>query len=137
MARDKLFFRKTGQLNKKGVPEVGLWVQAIWSTVLCLSGTYSQLLDYVIFAALIFNILTISAVFVLRFRKPELARPYKTIGYPIIPAIYIILCVFIEIILLMYKPLYTWPGLIIVLTGVPVYYLWKYPSKIIARLNKN
>jgi APA family basic amino acid/polyamine antiporter len=133
MAQDKLFFSKAGQLNAKGVPEVGLWVQAIWSTFLCLSGSYSQLLDYVIFAALIFNILTIFAVFVLRFRKPELERPYKTIGYPVIPAIYIILCLFIEIILLMYKPLFTWPGLIIVLSGVPAYYLWKYHRRIIAK----
>jgi basic amino acid/polyamine antiporter, APA family len=133
MAQDKLFFSKAGQLNAKGVPEVGLWVQALWSTFLCLSGSYSQLLDYVIFAALIFNILTIFAVFVLRFRKPELERPYKTIGYPVIPAIYIVLCLFIEIILLMYKPLFTWPGLIIVLSGVPAYYLWKYHGKIIAK----
>jgi len=133
MACDKLFFNKAGQLNQKGVPEVGLWVQAIWSTILCLSGSYSQLLDYVIFAALIFNILTISAVFVLRFRKPEMERPYKTIGYPVIPAFYIILCLFIEIILLMYKSSYTWPGLIIVLAGIPVYYLWKYHRKIMAK----
>jgi basic amino acid/polyamine antiporter, APA family len=135
MAHDRLFFNKVGQLNDKGVPEVGLWVQAVWSTVLCLSGSYSQLLDYVIFAALIFNILTISAVFVLRFRKPELERPYKTIGYPVIPAIYIFLCIFFEIILLVYKPLYTWPGLIIVLAGVPVYFLWKYNTKIIASIS--
>jgi APA family basic amino acid/polyamine antiporter len=137
MARDKLFFNKAGHLNQKGVPSVGLWVQALWSTILCLSGTYSQMLDYVIFAALIFNILTIFAVFVLRYRKPDIERPYKTVGYPLIPAVYIALCVFIEIILLMYKPLFTWPGLIIVLTGVPAYYFWKYHRRILGGLYKS
>lgn len=126
MACDGIFFRGVTKLNKKGVPAVSLWVQAIWSTILCLSGTYSQLLDYVIFAALIFNILVIFSVFVLRKRRPDMERPYKTIGYPVIPLIYIAICLLIEVILLMYKPKYTWPGLIIVLTGVPVYYLWKY-----------
>jgi APA family basic amino acid/polyamine antiporter len=79
----------------------------------------------VIFAALIFNILTITAVFVLRYRRPYIDRPYKTIGYPVIPAMYIILCIIIEAILLIYKPLYSWPGLIIVIAGIPVYYVWR------------
>jgi APA family basic amino acid/polyamine antiporter len=125
MACDRIFFRNVTRLNTKGVPAVGLWMQAIWSTVLCLSGTYSQLLDYVIFAALIFNILTISSVFVLRIRRPDMERPYKTIGYPVVPIIYILVCFVIEIVLLIYKPTFTWPGLIIVTTGIPVYYFWK------------
>jgi APA family basic amino acid/polyamine antiporter len=130
MATDRLFFKKASILNDKGVPGVGLWVQAGWSTILCLSGSYSQLLDYVIFAALIFNILIITAVFVLRYKKPDVERSYKTFGYPVIPGIYIILCLSIEVILLIYKPLYTWPGLLIVLTGVPVYYIWKYKNEV-------
>lgn len=134
MAEDGLFFKKAAVLNKRDVPAVGLWVQAFWSTLLCLSGTYSQLLDYVIFAALIFNILTISAVFVFRFKRPDEERPYKTLGYPIIPGIYIVLCIFIEIVLLLYKPEYTWRGLIIVVTGIPVFYLWKY--KLVSRAFK-
>jgi APA family basic amino acid/polyamine antiporter len=129
MACDGIFFRGVTRLNNKGVPAVGLWVQAIWSTVLCLSGTYSQLLDYVIFAALIFNILVVFSVFVLRWRRPDMERPYKTIGYPVIPLVYIAICFLIEVILLMYKPRFTWPGLIIVMAGVPVYYLWKYYDK--------
>ena len=137
MACDGVFFNNVTKLNKYGVPGVSLWVQAIWSTVLCLSGTYSQLLDYVIFAALIFNILTILAVFVLRFKRPDLERPYKTLGYPVIPAIYIGLCVFIEIVLLIYKPAYTWPGLIIVMAGIPIYYLWKYHHRIFKGLMRN
>jgi basic amino acid/polyamine antiporter, APA family len=126
MACDGIFFKNVTHLNDKGVPAVSLWVQAIWSTILCLSGTYSQLLDYVIFTALIFNILTILSVFILRIRRPDLERPYKTIGYPVIPMVYITVCFMIEIILLIYKPKFTWPGLIIVMTGIPVYYLWKY-----------
>ncbi len=130
MANDGLFFKKAATLNRKGVPATGLWFQACWATLLCLSGTYSQLLNYVIFAALVFNILTITAVFVLRYRKPDIDRPYKTIGYPVIPAMYIVLCVIIEAILLIYKPLYSWPGLIIVIAGIPVYYVWKHGVKI-------
>lgn len=129
MACDGIFFRNVTRLNAKGVPAVGLWVQAIWSTILCLSGTYSQLLDYVIFTALIFNILTILSVFVLRAKRPDLERPYKTIGYPVVPIIYIAVCFAIEIILLIYKPTFTWPGLIIVMSGIPVYYLWKHYHK--------
>ncbi len=124
MAKDGLFFKKAATLNSKGVPSAGLWVQACWATLLCLSGTYSQLLNYVIFAALIFNILTILAVFVFRYKLPDIERPYKTIGYPVVPVIYIVLCIVIEVILLLYKPLYSWPGLIIVLAGVPVYFIW-------------
>jgi basic amino acid/polyamine antiporter, APA family len=125
MAHDRLFFKRTGELSSRGVPAFGLWVQAIWSMLLCLTGTYSQLLDYVIFAALIFYILVIFAVFMLRKKHPDWDRPYRAFGFPIVPAIYIAACLLIIVILLIYKPLFTWPGLGIVLSGVPVYYLWR------------
>lgn len=125
MAKDQLFFKRTGELNMRGVPAFGLWIQAGWSTLLCLTGTYSQLLDYVVFAALLFYILVIFAVFMLRKKHPEWERPYKAFGFPVFPIIYIITCLIIIVILLIYKPLFTWPGLGIVVSGIPVYYLWK------------
>ncbi len=125
MAKDRLFFKKTGELSKAGVPAFALWIQAAWSTLLCLTGTYSQLLDYVVFAALLFYILVIFSVFMLRKKHPEWERPYKAFGFPVFPIIYIAACLLIIIILLIYKPLFTWPGLGIVLAGVPVYYWWK------------
>ena len=125
MAKDGLFFRKVGEINKKGVPGFALAVQGVWSILLCLSGTYGNLLDYVIFAVLIFFTLTILAIFVLRVKRPDIPRPYKAFGYPVIPAIYILTTVFIMVILLIYKPNYTFPGLGIVILGIPVFYLWK------------
>ena len=125
MASDRIFFKKVGTLNEKGVPASGLVIQGIWAGLLCLSGTYGQLLDYVVFAVLIFYALTIFGLFRLRKNKPELERPYKAFGYPVIPLIYILLALIVMIILFIYKPGYTWPGLIIVLLGIPVYYLWK------------
>jgi APA family basic amino acid/polyamine antiporter len=125
MARDGLFFRKVGEINKKGVPGFAIVVQGIWAVLLCLSGTYSDLLDYVIFAVLIFFTLTILAIFILRVKKPDIPRPYKAFGYPVIPAIYILTTSFIMVILLIYKPNYTFPGLIIVILGIPVYYIWR------------
>ncbi len=125
MAKDRLFFKRTGELSSKGVPAFALWIQAGWSTLLCLTGSYSQLLDYVVFAALLFYILVIFAVFMLRKKHPEWERPYKAFGFPVFPALYIAACLMIIIILLVYKPLFTWPGLGIVLSGVPVYYLWR------------
>ena len=125
MARDDTFFRKAGELNSRGVPRNGLILQGKWASLLCLSGTYSQLLDYVIFAVLIFYVLTIAGLFILRIRKPGLERPYKAFGYPIIPGIYILLALLIMVILLIYKPLYTWPGVGIVVLGIPVFYLWR------------
>ncbi|MBW6502075.1 MAG: amino acid permease [Bacteroidales bacterium] len=125
MARDGLFFRKAGRLNKKGVPGFAIAVQGIWAVLLCLSGTYGNLLDYVIFAVLIFFSITILAIFVLRVKRPEIPRPYKAFGYPVIPAIYILTTLTIMIILLIYKPNYTFPGLIIVLLGIPVFFLWR------------
>jgi len=130
MAKDGLFFRKAGELNKNGVPGFAIIVQGIWSILLCLSGTYGNLLDYVIFAVLIFFTLTILAIFILRVRRPDIPRPYKAFGYPIVPSIYILVTVTIMVILLIYKPDYTFPGLGIVILGIPVFYFWR-------KFNKN
>jgi len=125
MAKDGLFFRSVARLNPRyKTPAVSLMVQMIWTCVLCISGTYGQLLDYIIFAVLVFYILTIAGLFVLRRTHPEAERPYRAIGYPVLPAIYIVMALFIDVVLLRYKPQYTWPGLCIVLLGIPVYYLW-------------
>lgn len=125
MAKDKLFFKSSGELNNNGVPGSALFFQAVWASVLCLSGTYSDLLDYVVFAVLVFYILTIAGIFRLRKTRPDAERPYKTFGYPVLPAVYILLAAIICVILLIYKPQYTWPGVGIVLLGIPVYYIWK------------
>jgi APA family basic amino acid/polyamine antiporter len=125
MAKDGLFFRGAAKLHPKyHTPAHSLLMQCIWTCVLCLSGSYGQLLDYIIFAVLVFYILTIAGLFVLRVKRPEAPRPYRAIGYPVLPAIYILMAVFIDIVLLRYKPQYTWPGLIIVLLGIPVFYIW-------------
>jgi APA family basic amino acid/polyamine antiporter len=125
MAKDGLFFKATGEVHPKyHTPKNALIVQGIWTSVLCLSGTYGQLLDYIIFAVLVFYILTIAGLFVLRYKQPQAERPYRAVGYPILPAIYIVMALFIDVVLLRYKPQYTWPGLIIVLLGVPVYLVW-------------
>lgn len=125
MARDGLFFRQIGVLNRNAVPAKALWMQCLWASVLCLSGKYNELLDYVIFVVLIFYITTILGIFRLRKTKPELPRPYKAFGYPVLPMIYIVLAGAICILLLAYKPKFTWPGLIIVLLGIPIYYAFK------------
>lgn len=125
MARDGLFFKKVGEINKKGVPGFAIIIQGAWAILLCLSGTYSNLLDYVIFAVLLFFTLTIIALFILRTKRPDIPRPYKAFGYPVIPVIYILTTSFIMVILLIYKPNYTFPGLILVVLGIPVYYIWK------------
>jgi len=129
MSKDRLFFKSVGKVNKFHAPAAALVVQCIWAAVLCLSGTYSQLLDFLIFAVLIFYILTLSGLFILRWKRPDMERPYRAFGYPFLPALYLVMAVFIEIQLLRYKPQYTWPGLIIVLLGVPVYLLWKLAGK--------
>jgi len=128
-AKNGLFFKKAGNLNKNSVPGNALMVQGIWASVLCLSGTYGDLLDYVIFAVLIFYILTVAGIFRLRRRYPDAERPYRAFGYPVLPALYIIIAAAISLDLLIYKPTYTWPGLIIVIVGIPVYYLWKLAEK--------
>jgi Amino acid transporters len=124
MAQDKLFFSAIGRLNSRGVPAAGLVLQGAWSILLVFSGTYGQLLDYVIFSALLFYALTVAGLFVLRVRQPDAERPYRAVGYPWIPAIYIALCTLVMLDLLVVRPLFTWPGLCIVLAGVPVYLLW-------------
>jgi basic amino acid/polyamine antiporter, APA family len=125
MAKDGLFFRRVGEINKNGVPGFALVVQGIWAVLLCLSGSYGNLLDYVIFAVLIFFTLTILSIFILRVKRPDIPRPYKAFGYPVIPSIYILATVTIMVILLIYKPDYTFPGLGIVLLGIPVFYIWR------------
>jgi APA family basic amino acid/polyamine antiporter len=126
MAKDGLFFRGAGKLHPKyKTPVASLMVQMIWICILCVSGSYGQLLDYVVFAVLVFYILTIAGLFVLRYKQPNADRPYKAFGYPVLPAIYIVMAIFIDIVLLRYKPQFTWPGLIIVLLGIPVYYIWR------------
>jgi basic amino acid/polyamine antiporter, APA family len=125
MAKDGLFFRKVANLHPTyKTPAVSLMVQMVWTCILCLSGSYGQLLDYIVFAVLVFYILTIAALFILRRTHPNADRPYRAVGYPVLPAIYIVMALFIDVVLLRYKPQYTWPGLIIVLLGIPVYYLW-------------
>ena len=127
MARDGLFFRRMGTLNRHGVPQNGLVLQGVWAALLTLSGTYSDLLDYVIFAVLIFYVMTIGGLFVLRRKRPEAVRPYRAIGYPLLPAIYVIAALLIAVDLLISSKTRanTWPGLLIVLAGVPVYLVWQ------------
>jgi APA family basic amino acid/polyamine antiporter len=125
MAKDGLFFRTVGSVNRHNTPAVALWLQCIWASVLCLSGTYGQLLDFLVFAVVMFYILTIVGLFRLRFRRPNMERPYRVFGYPVLPAMYLLLAAIIEVQLLRYRPQYTWPGLVIILSGVPVYWLWQ------------
>jgi basic amino acid/polyamine antiporter, APA family len=129
MAKDGLFFKSTGAVDTRHhTPKNALIVQGIWTCILCLSGTYNDLLNYVIFAVLLFYILTITGLFVLRYKQPQAERPYRAAGYPVLPAIYIVMALFIDAVLLRYQPQYTWPGLLIVLLGVPVYLIWSQKS---------
>lgn len=123
MAKDGLFFDKLGALNAKGVPSFALIAQGAWACLLCLSGSYDQLLDYAVLAIITFYLLSLGAVFLLRWRRPEAERPYKALGYPILPALCMLLVGAILVNLLIYKPENTWPSLILVLLGVPAYYL--------------
>jgi APA family basic amino acid/polyamine antiporter len=126
MSLDGLFFKRAGTLSAKNhAPVFALMIQGAWAILLTLSGQYNDLLDYVIFAVLLFYILTIAGIFVLRRTRPEMERPYRAWGYPFLPAMYILTAGIIEVLLLMYKPNFTFPGLGIVLLGVPVYYLWR------------
>jgi APA family basic amino acid/polyamine antiporter len=148
MARDGLFFRSTGKLNDKHVPAIGLILQGLWAVLLVIPRTrsygseglpvvdpttgferygnlYSDLLNYVVFSVLIFYVLTIVGLFVLRRKRPAAERPYKAFGYPLIPALYIIAATIIMIVLLLYQTKTTFPGLAIVLIGVPVYFIWR------------
>lgn len=123
MAKDGLFFRKTAQLNKHAVPGFALWIQCIWTSLLCLSGTYGQLLTYVVFVVLIFYVLTLIGIIILRKKQPQLERPYKAAAYPFLIIVYCIIAVTICVGLFVYQPRQTWPGLLIVLLGIPLYYI--------------
>ena len=140
MAKDGLFFASTGKLNDKHVPAVGLLLQCVWASVLVLPRTrlvdpgtgevrygnlYGNLLDYVVFSVLVFYVLSVGAIFVLRRKRPDAQRPYRALGYPIVPALYIAAATIIMAVLLLYRTETTWPGLLIVLTGIPVYFAWR------------
>ncbi|HEX5733880.1 MAG TPA: amino acid permease [Blastocatellia bacterium] len=151
MARDGLFFRPAGRLNKRHVPGMALIFQCVWACLLVLPRTrsydetgaikldlggspeygslYNNLLDYVVFAILIFFVMTILGLFVLRYKRPDAERPYKAWGYPVVPALYVLGAAAIAIVQFLYKPKTTWPGLIIVLTGIPVYFIWRMVNK--------
>jgi APA family basic amino acid/polyamine antiporter len=138
MAQDRLFFRATGRLNRKGVPGIALVLQGVWIVFLILmrrrhvdvtgavtyGNLYSDLLDYVVFAALLFYVLTIIGIFVLRAKRPEAERPYRAFGYPFVPMLYILAAVAIMLVLLLYQTQMAGTGLVIVLSGLPVYWLW-------------
>jgi APA family basic amino acid/polyamine antiporter len=130
MAQDGLFFDKMKADNAQGVPGFALWIQFIWSALLCLSGRYGDLLDYVMFAVMLFYILTIAGIFILRRSRPDAERPYRAFGYPIIPIIYIVFATLFCLNLLYTKPANSIPGLLIVLLGIPVYYIWRAVKKI-------
>ena len=123
MAKDGLFFKPAGELNNFFVPQWALWVQGIIACLWSMSGKYGQLLDMISFVVVIFYVLTIVGIFILRRKQPDLPRPYKAFGYPVLPAIYIVMGITFCILLIIYKPQFTWPGLIITLMGIPLYYL--------------
>ncbi|MEO6915737.1 MAG: amino acid permease [Chitinophagaceae bacterium] len=123
MSTDGLFFRKAGTLNKNSVPEYSLWIQCIFAAAWCLSGKYGDLLDMISFVVVGFYMLTIVGIFILRKQRPDAERPYRAFGYPVLPVIYILMGLTFCILLIVYKPRFTWPGLIITLLGIPIYYL--------------
>ncbi len=123
MANDKLFFKKAGNLNKNSVPAWALWIQCVMASILCLSGKYGNLLDMVSFVVVIFYVLTIIGIFILRKKYPNAERPYKAFGYPVLPIVYILLALAFCVLLLVYKPDYSLPGLVITLLGIPLYYI--------------
>lgn len=123
MAEDKLFFKQASILNKNTVPAWALWIQCAMASILCLSGKYGDLLDMVSFVVVIFYVLTIAGIFILRKKRPDIERPYKAFGYPFLPIVYIIMGLTFCGLLIIYKPEFTWPGLIITLIGIPLYYI--------------
>lgn len=123
MAKDGLFFKKVGTLNQHSVPQFALWIQCLVASAWCLSGKYGQLLDMISFVVVLFYMLTIIGIFILRRKRPEAERPYKAFGYPVLPLLYILMGSAFCLLLIIYKPEYTWPGFIIVLLGVPLYYI--------------
>jgi APA family basic amino acid/polyamine antiporter len=123
MATDGLFFKKVGQLNKNAVPAYSLWLQCLFACAWSLSGKYGDLLDMISFVVVGFYMLTIAGIFILRKKRPDAERPYKAFGYPVLPVIYILMGLAFCLLLIAYKPRFTWPGLIITLLGIPIYYL--------------
>ncbi|MFL5786626.1 MAG: APC family permease, partial [Flavisolibacter sp.] len=123
MSQDGLLFKNAGKLNRNAVPQWALWAQCIVASLLCLSGKYGDLLDMVSFVVVIFYVLTILGIFILRRKMPDADRPYKAFGYPVLPVIYIIMGVTFCLLLIKFKPAFTWPGLIIVLIGIPIYFV--------------
>ena len=121
MAKDGVFFKKAGELNRFSVPRNALWVQCGLASIWCLSGRYGELLDMVSFVVVLFYVLTIAGIFVLRKKRPDAHRPYRAFGFPALPLIYILMGVAFCTLLIIYKPRFTWPGLIIALTGIPIY----------------
>jgi len=138
MAQDKLFFKGAGELNKYSVPAKGLWIQCAWASMLCLTGRYGDLLALVIFGVLIFYVLTILGIFILRKKRPEIERPYKAVGYPVLPMVYIIVALSLAALLLVFESNYTIPGLGIILLGIPLYYfaMSRQPKATEANLDK-
>ncbi|TJZ62794.1 amino acid permease [Sphingobacterium olei] len=125
MAQDGLFFKKTASLNKNAVPGYALWLQGIIASLWCLTGRYGDLLDMITCVVVIFYVLCVVGIFILRVKRPDVPRPYKAFGYPIIPALYILTAVLFIVLLVIYKPQFTWPGIIITLMGIPLYYFVK------------
>jgi APA family basic amino acid/polyamine antiporter len=123
MAQDRLFFKQAGTLNKNAVPQWALWAQCVVASLLCLSGKYGDLLDMVSFVVVIFYVLTILSIFILRKKRPDAERPYKAFGYPVLPLLYIIMGIAFCLLLIKFKPAFTWPGLIVVLIGIPIYFV--------------
>jgi basic amino acid/polyamine antiporter, APA family len=123
MAKDGLFFKKVGNLNKNAVPQFALWIQCLVACAWSLSGKYGQLLDMISFVVVLFYMLTILGIFILRKKRPDMERPYKAFGYPVLPIMYILMGAIFCILLIIYKPEFTWPGFIIVLIGIPLYFI--------------
>jgi APA family basic amino acid/polyamine antiporter len=123
MARDGLFFKSVGKLNKHAVPSYALWIQCLFACAWSLSGKYGDLLDMISFVVVVFYMLTIAGIFILRIKRPDIPRPYKAFGYPVLPLLYIVMGLTFCTLLIIYKPKFTWPGAIITLLGVPLYYL--------------
>lgn len=137
MAHDKLFFAKAGVLNRNSVPANSLWMQGTWASLLCLTGKYNDLLALVIFGVLIFYALTILGIFILRRTQPALDRPYKAFGYPVLPAVYIVIATLLAVLLLIVETNFTLPGLAIIMAGVPVYYFALNKKKSVVKIPVN
>jgi len=130
MAKDGMFFKKAGSLNTNSVPGFALWVQCLFACLWCFSGKYGDLLDMISFVVVGFYMLTIAGIFILRKKRPDAERPYKAIGYPVLPVIYILMGLAFCLLLIVYKPKFTWPGLIITLIGIPIYYYIRRQAKL-------